>query len=309
MVTKSFLTRDDLVKLDKELKLIPLTFDKMFKSVFTYDLDIFKEFLILETNLDLDIESTSISLLNSELPKGIIKEYQKTIDIYVSLNDNTRIDVELNNASYNDLLSIRNSLYESKLFSMSLESGESIKELVNKKIIQLNLNTKDFNITYGEDILMTYGIKTGNFYLKNRQIILKYLAYYKKMYYNFDIKLSKSELWLVVILSESFTELYDLLGNLLSDLKREKFIRKVIEMSKDTFILHEWEKEKMDELTKLAYKEDGLEEGFADGVKHGKMDAIIEVAKSLLKENISLDVISKCTGLSLEKIEKIKEEI
>ena len=55
MVTKNFLTRDDLVKLDKELKLIPLTFDKMFKSVFTYDLEIFKEFLILETNLDLDI--------------------------------------------------------------------------------------------------------------------------------------------------------------------------------------------------------------------------------------------------------------
>ena len=273
--------------------------------------------MILETNLDLDIESTSISLLNSELPKGIIKEYQKTIDIYVSLNDNTRIDVELNNATYNDLLSIRNSLYESKLFSMSLESGESIKELANKKIIQLNLNTKDSTITYGEDILMTYGIKTGNFYLKNRQIILKYLAYYKKMYYNFDIKLSKSELWLVVILSETFTELYDLLGELLSDVKREKFIRKVIEMSKDTFILHEWEKEKMDELTKLAYEEDGhkrgleqgREQGFVDGVKHGKMDAIIEVAKSLLKENISLDVISKCTGLSLEKIEKIKEEI
>ena len=88
-------------------------------------------------------------------------------------------------------------------------------------------------------------------------------------------------------------------------------------MSKDTFILHEWEKEKMDELTKLAYEEDGhkrgleqgREQGFVDGVKHGKMDAIIEVAKSLLKENISLDVISKCTGLSLEKIEKIKEEI
>ena len=313
MVTKSFLTRDDLVKLDKELKLIPLTFDKMFKNVFTYDLDIFKEFLILETNLDLDIKSTNISLLNNELPKGIIKEYQKTIDIYVSLNDNTRIDVELNNASYNDLLSIRNSLYESKLFSMSLESGESIKELANKKIIQLNLNTKDLNITYGEDILMTYGIKTGNFYLKNRQIILKYLAYYKKMYYNFDIKLSKSELWLVVILSESFTELYDLLGELLSDIKRDKFIRKVIEMSKDTFILHEWEKEKMDELTKLAYEEDGhkrgleqgIQQGFTDGANHEKR----EIAKNLLKENVSLDLISKSTGLSHDEIEKLKTEI
>ena len=125
------------------------------------------------------------------------------------------------------------------------------------------------------------------------------------MYYNFDIKLSKSELWLVVILSETFTELYDLLGELLSDLKREKFIRKVIEMSKDTFILHEWEKEKMDELTKLAYEEDGLKRGFNNGVNHEKT----EIAKNMLKENITLDVISKCTGLSLEEIEKIKEDL
>ena len=156
---------------------------------------------------------------------------------------------------------------------------------------------------------MTYGIKTGNFYLKNRQIILKYLAYYKKMYYNFDIKLSKSELWLVVILSETFTELYDLLGELLSDIKREKFIRKVIEMSKDTFILHEWEKEKMDELTKLAYEEDGhkrgLEQGFADGFQKRSQ----EIAKNLLKANVSLDIISESTGLSLEELEKIKTEI
>ena len=188
---------------------------------------------------------------------------------------------------------------------MSLESGESIKELANKKIIQLNLNTKDSTITYGEDILMTYGIKTGNFYLKNRQIILKYLAYYKKMYYNFDIKLSKSELWLVVILSESFTELYDLLGSLLSNVKREKFIRKVIEMSKDTFILHEWEKEKMDELTKLAYEEDGHKKGLADGASREKA----EIAKNMLKDNLSLDLISKYTNLSHEELEKIKEEL
>src|SRR5699024_5172159 len=140
--------------------------------------------------------------------------------------------------------------------------------------------------------------------LKNRQIILKYLAYYKKMYYNFDIKLSKSELWLVAILSESFTELYDLLGELLSNVKREKFIRKVIEMSKDTFILHEWEKEKMDELTKLAYEEDGHKRGLEQGFD----DAISTVAKNMLKDNLSLDLISKYTNLSHEELEKIKEE-
>ena len=133
------------------------------------------------------------------------------------------------------------------------------------------------------------------------------------MYYNFDIKLSKSELWLVVILSETFTELYDLLGELLSDLKREKFIRKVIEMSKDTFILHEWEKEKMDELTKLAYEEDGHKRGLEQGREQGFTDGLQkrsqEIAKNMLKENLSLDVISKCTGLSHEELEKIKEKL
>ena len=44
-----YLKRNDLVELDKKLKMIPLTADCMFKSIFTYDKDTLKEFLILET--------------------------------------------------------------------------------------------------------------------------------------------------------------------------------------------------------------------------------------------------------------------
>ena len=62
---------------------------------------------------------------------------------------------------------------------MLLEKGEKPEDLVDRKLIQLNLNTKDTSVKYGEDILMTYGIKTGNFYLKNRQTILKYLVIIK----------------------------------------------------------------------------------------------------------------------------------
>ena len=314
------LTRDELVKYDQEHQMIPLTMDLMFKNVFTDDLDILKEFLILETGLDLDIKKTNLTILNNELPKENMKEYKKTIDIYVVLNDKVNINVELNDSSFNEVLSLRNGMYESKLYSMLLEKGEKPEDLVNRKLIQLNLNTKDASVKYGEDILVTYGVKTGNFYLKNKQTILKYLAYYKNLYYNFDINLSKSELWLVVILSKNFTELYDLLENLLTNEKREKFIRKVMNMSKDTFILSEWEKDKMDRLKELARLEDakiegheagyseGHSSGYSEGLEQGIQENKKEIVLNMFANGLSLEMIAKCTNLTIQKINKILSE-
>ena len=48
--------------------------------------------------------------------------------------------------------------------------------------------------------------------------------------------------------------------------------------------------------------EDGIEIGEARGEARGKE----EVAKNLLKAGIALDLISNATGLSIEKIEKLK---
>ena len=320
MKNNKLITREELVKLDRELEMIPLTNDLMFKNVFTYDLEILKEFLILQTKLDLDPKETTITLLNTELPKENMKEYKKTIDIYVVLNDKVNINVELNDSSFNEVLSLRNGMYESKLYSMLLEKGEKPEDLVNRKLIQLNLNTKDASVKYGEDILVTYGIKTGNFYLKNKQTILKYLAYYKNLYYNFDINLSKSELWLVVILSKNFTELYDLLENLLTNEKREKFIRKVMDMSKDTFILSEWEKDKMDRLKELARLEDakiegheagyseGHSSGYSEGLEQGIQENKKEIVLNMFANGLSLEMIAKCTNLTIQKINKILSE-
>ena len=104
------LTRDELVKLDKEQEMAPLTLDLMFKNVFTNDLDILKEFLILETGLDLDVNETKLRVLNNELSKENMKEYKKTIDIYVVLNDKVNINVELNDSNFNEFLSLRNGM-------------------------------------------------------------------------------------------------------------------------------------------------------------------------------------------------------
>jgi len=163
--------------------MVPLTLDFMFKNIFTDDLDILKEFLILETGLRLNPDNIKITILNGELPKENYKEYKKTVDIYISLNDKICIDVELNNGPFNEVTSLRNELYASKLFSMMLEKGEKARKLKNKHFIQLNLNTKDLTVERGDDVLVTYGLKSKMVYIKNKKTILKYLAFYREKYY------------------------------------------------------------------------------------------------------------------------------
>ena len=110
-------------------------------------------------------------------------------------------------------------------------------------------------------------------------------------------------------------------------------------MSKDTFILSEWEKDKMDRLKELARLEDakiegheagyseghssgyseGHSSGYSDGKNEGKiegkiegklegkLESKIEIAKNFLSKNIAKEIISECTGLTIEELEQLKD--
>ena len=47
----------------------------------------------------------------------------------------------------------------------------------------------------------------------------------------------------------------------------------------------------------------GYKEGVSDGISQGEHQKAIETAKNMLQKNISVEVISECTGLSLDEIE------
>ena len=51
------------------------------------------------------------------------------------------------------------------------------------------------------------------------------------------------------------------------------------------------------------------EEGLKEGHEEGSKEKSIEIAKNMLEENVSLDKIVKYTGLSIEEIEKLKNEL
>ena len=85
-------------------------------------------------------------------------------------------------------------------------------------------------------------------------------------------------------------------------------------MSKDGFILHEWQKDKFDALVKYNEIEDaknegkslGIEEGRALGKTEGTKEKAIEIAKNLLKENVDINIIAKSTGLTKKDIQILR---
>ena len=52
-------------------------------------------------------------------------------------------------------------------------------------------------------------------------------------------------------------------------------------------------------------KTDGYNEGLEQGQKLGEINEKKEIAKKLKQENISLELISKTTGLSIEEIKRL----
>ena len=306
--TKEYLTKEDMIKLDKELNLIPLTFDFMFKGIFMNNLEILKEFIIYQLDMNLNSNECKIELLNSELPKENKKEYKKTVDIYVSINNYIYTNIEVNREYFKDVKG-RNMLFADKLYSMMLKQGKNISELNKKIFVQINLNAMEkldknkSKISIGSDRVVMFGLDSNQIYTENKFTLVKYLEYYRNIYYNEDNKLSKSEKWLVVLTSRNFKELYDLLGNVLDEEKRDT--------------ISEWEMQKLDELVEVTKHENaikegrelGIQQGIKEGIQQGIQQNKIEVVTNMLNKNLDIDLISEISGISEEEIIKISESL
>ena len=65
----------------------------------------------------------------------------------------------------------------------------------------------------------------------------------------------------------------------------------------------------MDALPLHDARKAGLKEGMEKGLLAGERNAKFATAKNFLKKNISAEIIAECTGLSLEEVQKIKQEL
>ena len=75
------------------------------------------------------------------------------------------------------------------------------------------------------------------------------------------------------------------------------------------------ERLKINEIFRSDYMMDALplhdarKAGLREGRLEGEREAKFATARNLLKKNISAEIIAECTGLSLEEVQKIKQEL
>ena len=291
-------------KLDKDLTLIPLTYDRAFKKIFEYNIDILRYLLKEIMPIPID-DNCKITVLDSELPVENKKESNKIIDIYVVLDGKKYVDIEMNRSKFEYILE-RNIKYQNKLSSLLLEWGEKINTLKEKQLYQINLNVhQDEEVL--DDIIVYYGIKTHKIYSKNECMVVKNLERYRDLYYN-ENERGKDVIWLTALTSRTFSELYKLVSQILPEKEVKILMEAAISMSKDKFVLHEWQKDKLDKLVIDTAKDKGIEEGKSIGRQEGIKENTTQITKNLLKESVDIETISKVTGLTKEEIKNLEEK-
>ena len=287
----------------EETRLIPLTSDYMFKRIFTKNPDILKQFLISVLELNINPEKATIEIISNELTKSSKKEYHKTVDMLVQINNNLNIDIEINTERFNSIKE-RNTLYLQKISVDTIESGNTYKSMAKYYFYQLNLNTNpsDKNL---DDCYILRGEKNNKSLLENFKIVCKFIENYRDIYYNKLDKSNSSTIWLALLSSKNFDELKEMASLVMNKSDREKFIEECKKASKDRVFLSEWCADMFAADVEAKERQADYEEGLNEGINQNTT----KIIKSMLMENTDYKFISKVTGKSIEEIKEIEKSM
>ena len=289
--------------IEQETRLIPLTSDFMFKRIFTENPDILKQFLISVLELNINPEKATIEIISNEITKTNKKEYHKTVDMLVQINNNLNIDIEINTERFNSIKE-RNTLYLQKISVDTIESGNTYKSMAKYYFYQLNLNTNpsDKNL---DDCYILRGEKNNKSLLENFKIVCKFIENYRDIYYNKLDKSNSSTIWLALLSSKNFDELKEMASLVMNKNDREKFIEECKKASKDRVFLSEWCADMFAADVEAKERQADYEEGLNEGINQNTT----KIIKSMLMENTDYKFISKVTGKSIEEIKEIEQSI
>ena len=295
----------------KVISMPNLTYDKNFKVFFKSNEIMLKRFLKSVLHLDIDINDMKVTFLDKELLESKLDSKSNTLDYYININGSIDIDLEINRDTYENK-KYQLFQYRSRMISNSLKAGEKYQDFKNREFIQLNLNAVDKS-SIGEDIVCSYSLITKSIHIDNVITYLRYLDYYRKIYYNKFIDKEESDYWLALLTAKTFKEFYEIMKCFLNKDLVDSIMKDVIRLSMDSFFTEQelinLEKQYiMDRERNLTKKgiEQGIKKGIEQGIEQGQKSEKISIAKNLLKLNIDIENVSKATGLSIKELEELQ---
>ena len=257
------------------------------------------KFLSYFIDLDYEVILKNIYLAKNELDKE--KEFSKGERCdYVAVIDNTSLNIEVNNNSSLEILE-RNIEYAYRLYSKKIKRGE--REYDYTQVIQFNLN--NFSFKGNDKIIDIYGVKNDSDLTLSDKIIFVqiYVPNLRKKWYNEGIEsLNEAEKYILALVEMDIEKLKSLGGEELM----EEYVKEAEEVSFEGGVGESYDKEWA--LKDQAYRdgeEAGEKKGRKEGLEEGSTTKAIEIAKSMLAENIDINIISKCTGLSIDEVNSL----
>ena len=244
-----------------------------------------------------DIEITNIKLdLREITPEDLKDEKFGILDIRAEINNTIQTNIEMQMVDKKDIEN-RIMFYWSRLYASSIKKGE--KYIKAKKTIIILFT--DYEIKGHEKIekyLSKWQIREEEYkeiiLTENLEICIIELPKYEK----YTSENTKLNAWVKFIRKPEDISMEDVNNN--EALKKAKEV--LDEISGD-------KREEELAFQRLMYKMD-IEAteaaGYDKGIQQGETNKKLEIARNLLKKEISIETIIECTGLTKEEIEEIQ---
>ena len=284
-------------KQNKKIKRYPPKMDIIFQAIFgeVGSENITKDFL--EKILKRKIEKISLDK-NPILRRELKDDKLGVLDIITELDGKEKCNIEMQLIDKNNIIE-RMLYYWSKMYTRQIKAGDDYNKLEKTIVILI----ADFNIKGLEEVEYhsTWKIiETNNV---------------KKLILTDKFELDIIELSKIKGRENEKDQLLDWLV-FLENPESERVARKMEEnknlkeaVEKLDRISEDEKMQRIIELREKAIRDEHAiyAKGLDDGVEKGAREKQIEIAKSMLKENMDIEIIIKITGLTKEEIEKLKE--
>jgi len=227
----------------------------------------------------------------------VIGDKTSILDIRAVAADKTKINIEVQLRDYGNM-DKRSLFYWSREFSKGLDKSEDYSLLPNViaiNIVNFSANTiEDFHTSYHlwednhKDHLLTDALEIHFIDVK------KFNALSEK-----DIKNNPLHRWLTFFNPTISDDVLKELTNMDTAIQRAN--EKIMFLASDKEFLRQYDMREMAQMDLNS----GMKKATREGEAKGRADRDIEIAKSMLQEGLSPDVIAKCTNLPLDYVKTL----
>ena len=281
-------------------KVIPATFDKIFKSIWQDERNkkLLSYMISFITKLNKKELYNNMEFKNTEIPKENFKEKGMITDLLIT-SLKTLFNLEMNKAPDKGRIK-KNNGYAHKLATYTSKTNGKYN-----KLIQINFNA---SINFDNELSSEYMMRSRDGKTcADENYIIHHISMVKIVYkYYNNNRLNKFEK-AIVMMYTSDKKVLEELSKGDEDLMNLK--ETIEEKSMDDEIIGLYNEKEMQDYVNQINLEDSHEEGYKmgkkEGKEEGKKNALIETAKRLLNLGINVKDISKGTGLTEKEIENL----